>query len=304
MKITRLLKNTNLKVAILSLLLAILLWFFKAMSNEYSSVIALPIKVVQTGEYFQYGQPTKEVEVDVSGKGWNLFYHSLGISDDTISIPLVELSRTNVVKGREIQLLMRSKINGLKINSVQTELVKINYDQLAQKTVSLRLKNKYRRKYYFDTIPMLSTKSIQLTGPKRAIDTLAKSYTFGITDSMLATVSPIIFDVRKEYPEVIQMSEDVIKVNYSFKSSITNVVTVKVKYQNLPFLKSITAPSEYAKITYKVKVDDKKELSVSDFKVYADVAKEVDGFVPLQVEYNGKANVSITLISPRKIPTP
>lgn len=304
MRITRVLKNTNLKVAILSLLLAILLWFFKAMSNEYSSVIALPIKVVQTGEFFQYGQPTDKINVNVSGKGWSLFWHSLGVTNDTVFISLQELSRTDVVKGREVYTLMNSKINGLTINGVKNEVVNVNYDQLAEKSVSLRLKKKYVKRYYFDTVPTLSVTKLLLKGPKRAIDTLANSYTFGITDSMLAMVPPLSFDIRKEYPEVIQMSDASISVYYSFKSSVTNTLTIKAKYLNLPFFKSITASSEYVKLTYKVDVSEKDKVKPSDFVISADVTKAADGLVPIKVDYFGETPVEITLISPSKLPMP
>ena len=304
MKITRLLRKTNLKVALLSIVLAIVLWFFKAMSNEYSSVISMPIKVESSGEYFPYGTPSKAIDVNVSGIGWNLFWHSFGTSYDTIFIPLNELTRMSTVKGREIQTLMKSKINGLIINGVKTERVKINHDRLAEKAVSLRVKKKYLKRYYFDTVPSLSLDKIILKGPKRAIDTLASSYTFGVTDSMLALVSPLSFNLRNEYPLEVDMSAEACEIFYSFKSTVLNTISVKVKYLNLPFLKSITAPSQYVKLTYKVNVLEKEKVEESDFVVNADFENNDGEFIPLKVDYTGSAKLDITSLLPSKIKNP
>jgi hypothetical protein len=216
--------RANWKAVFLCFIVAIIFWLFNAFNKTYSTNVRFPLRFEYDADHFV---PTvempRQIMVNVSGNGWDLFRSYFGIKLPELAIALERPLETRKIIGTSLLPQLEPQIGKLKINYVVTDTLHLKLDErdshlfkIAVDARNIRFKSGLGRISPIVILP----DSITLDGSKNLLHQLA--------DSLLLHLEETELD--DNYAEEVEVSlPDPIRVT-------RNPPTVKVMFEVGPIL--------------------------------------------------------------------
>jgi hypothetical protein len=206
--------NDGLKVVVLCVFTATTFWFFNALNDNYTTKIKYPIAFTfPDSTYIAVSEITDNVEINLSGGGWNLLRRTFWFTIDPLEIPLKEPAKNSYILGSSLVTVISDQINELQLNFIETDTIWLAIDSI-KKTKSKLLVDSLNvnlKKNYRITSPIkLGYDSVEFTGPQRFIDKIPGTILLTIPDK----------GIGKDYNEEIELP--------TFGSSLVNRNPVEV----------------------------------------------------------------------------
>lgn len=274
--------RANWKAVSLCLLAAVVFWIFNAFNKNYSANIKLPIKFEFDGEkYIPADHLPKNVNVNVNGIGWEIFWNRIGWKTPQIVLPLEQPAEVKKIVASTLMPIVASQIGNLKVNFIVTDTLRFKIDRRISKRFKLfaNISNVTFAEGYGRISPVVVLPdSVLLQGPEGHIR--------NIKDSILLSASgthvnenfrdevDVLFEgsefVKRE-PSLAQVMFDVgaveviskkMKIKWAKKSSDQLPDSLNVKFQ-VPTIRAEEFKSHLAEIILMVsekKIDDHKAL--------------------------------------------
>ncbi len=283
--------RANWKAVFLCFIVAIIFWLFNAFNKTYSTNVRFPLRFEYDADHFvQTVEMPRQITVNVSGKGWDLFRSYFGIKLPELAIALERPLETRKIIGTSLLPQLEPQIGKLKINYVVTDTLHLKLDErdshllkIAVDARNIRFKSGLGRISPIVILP----DSITLDGSKNLLHQLA--------DSLLLQLEETELD--DNYAEEVEVSlPDPIRVT-------RNPPTVKVMFEVGPILEKEffvkwKKPSTRAgipdSIRMKVIIPAKHEqnfLSIQKQLVATGIrlknSKEYPAFIPLPTYVSG-----------------
>ena len=175
------------KITALSLLGAVIFWFFSALGKEYSYRFKQPIEFVFNRDSLVAVKPLPEyVEIDVTGGGWDLFRETSRIGGDPIIFNLDNPAAIRSLTRAAILPTLTDQLSQFKIDFLFTDTLYINIDRKDFKRVHLKtdsakisLEKDYRIVSGIEIVPDTAI----IYGPESYLDSLDEEYTVTIDDT-------------------------------------------------------------------------------------------------------------------------
>jgi hypothetical protein len=215
--------RTNWRAAFLCLITALVFWLFNALNKKYSTNVKFPVRFEYNQELFSpIENLPHQVNVNVTGTGWELFRDFVGFKLPELTIPLERPTEVKKIVGASLPPMLAPQLGKLQINYIVTDTLKIQLDETDSHRFKLYadLSNvKFENTFGRISPVVILPDSVELTGPKALLHNLP--------DSILLSIVANRLDQNFEDDVEIKVNSSFVKRNPPLASVIFEVGAVK-----------------------------------------------------------------------------
>ncbi len=282
-------RNQDLKIVVLSILGATIIWILSALNKTYTSVIKCPIHL----EYEKEGTiavktPPEFVEANVTGGGWDLLKQNLSFNNQPLKITLDNPIETKQIAGYAIQPLMSQHLGSLNLNFIITDSISFNIQRLKSKRMFLKIDElllDLEDLYEIVSPIVITPDTAWFTGPSSMIDTLADTLLLKIPyetidEDINQPISANPFDQTLVLvdPPLVYVQIDVSKI-INFRKEF------QIELVNFPADSSVSIDPIRIGLNFKIQEEFIDIIPESDFIIIADYnnINQQDSSVTLEI---------------------
>lgn len=202
--------RTNWKAVALCFTAAAIFWLFNAFNKSYSTNIRFPLRFDYNQEKFiPINSLPRDVRVNVSGNGWDLFRKSIGIKLPELNISLPRPTEVKKIVASSLTPSFSEQLgSGLRINYIVNDTLRLQIDELDSHKFKLfadlsqvTFSEGYGRVSPVAVLP----DSVKLEGAKSLLHQLPDSI------ALIMPKSELDDPFRKEVEIVIPNSESIVR---------------------------------------------------------------------------------------------
>ncbi len=279
LKIERLRNDKRIVVFLVCLGIATALWFLNALSKDYSTTIAFPVKYVNApNKQFLANKPPSKLELKVDAHGFTLLRHKLNLTFSPIILNLTNITKdltpeNNIYTVPTSGLLRRIRAqvsSELTIVEVQPELLMIVLDSLRTKSVpvSANVSMKFKPQFNLQNPVRITPAQVKITGPSAVIDTISRLYTekssFDELDASLEKFIDVLHPAHTSLtPERVTLKIDVEKFT-------EKELRIPVLIRNKPDSVNVKLFPSEVRVTCLVGLSEFEDVNASNFTAVVD----------------------------------
>jgi hypothetical protein len=292
----------NWKVIVLSFLGATTFWFFSALGKQYNSRISYPIEFVYDADSLVAVKPlSKNVDLDVSGGGWDLLREGYLFGADPIQIELDNPATVRFLTRATILPILTDRLSQFKINYLFTDTLFVDIDRRVSKKVNLKVDSlsiSMDEDYRIVSPIILSPDTAIIYGPTSYIDTLKKSYTIKLEASSIDKG----FDrfVKLGLLEAHEIKSDPSTINLKFQVERFDKLEIDTEVEMLNFPKdsSVYVTNPNVKVKFVSQRSLNQEYFAEDFKIIVDYAliKKSDSTAPAIIIFYPESALDVEVV--------
>jgi hypothetical protein len=228
----------NWKAVALCIFAATVFWFFNALNKTYTTNLKFPLVFEYDKQNFvPVKSLPREVRINVTGNGWDLFRKSTGVKIPPLEIPLERPLETKKIVGSTLPAFFTNQIEGLEINYVLTDTIYVDLEPKAGRwvnlmldTTTLSIKKEYGLASYISIMP----DSIFVEGPKPVINSIEEPVSISLPFQNID--EHFMEDVEVKFPssDMIKRDPPTVAVMFNVEKMVTLNDSVKLVIENLP----------------------------------------------------------------------
>lgn len=263
--------RANWKAIVLCILAASIFWLFNAFNKNHAANIEFPLQFEYDNEkYVPVEALPKQVAINVSGNGWDLFRNQLGIKLPALIIPLERPLETKKLVSASLTTLVQPQLKKLSINFFVVDTLRLRIDERDfHKFKVIPDFTEFTFKKGFGRISPLVVlpDSVRLQGPKAALHQLPDFVSVKITSE--GVNDNVSQEVKIATPgEFIQSAPNSVKVMFEV-GEVTDVVAM-LKLST----KMKTTPTDSIHAWFRIPVKREEE--------FKSLLSEISGIVSVQ----------------------
>ena len=226
----------NWKAVVLCIFAATVFWFFNALNKTYTTNIRFPLSFDYSHENYVPVKPLpKEVRINVTGIGWNLFRRSSGIKVPPLTIPLDRPAEVKKIVGSTLPGFFSSQLEGLEINFVITDTLYLNIQPKAGRWLKLGLHpldRNIRKDYTIASDIKIQPDSIFIEGPMAMITKLKEPAQLKITDQNIDENFHQDVEVLLPDGDLFQRNPPTVLVSFSIEKLVQIRDSIQLEVEN------------------------------------------------------------------------
>ncbi|MCE2997712.1 MAG: hypothetical protein ACK5RG_19340 [Cyclobacteriaceae bacterium] len=224
--------RANWKAVFLCFIVAIVFWLFNAFNKTYSTNVRFPLRFeYDTENFIPVHELPRQVTVNVSGNGWDLFRSHFGIKLPELAIALEHPLETKKIVGATLLPQLEPQLGKLKINYVVTDTLHLKIDErdahlfkVVVDTKSLRFKEGYG---LISPIVLLPD-SISVDGPKSVLHELPDSLSLLLDDEGIN--ENFSREMEVSVPSGVNLNRNPPTVKVMFEVGAVSTLSLRVKW--------------------------------------------------------------------------
>lgn len=248
----------NWKAVLLCILTATVFWFFNALNKTYTSNIGFPLSFDYDAQYYIAVEPLpKEVRINVTGNGWDLFRRSLGLKVPPLVIPLERPSDVKKIVGSTLPALFSNQLSTLQINFVVTDTVYLDVEPRVKRWLSLRVDSV--NQYIGGDHGLVGNISIQpdsvfVEGPFSIITSFPEPYNVSLRDNNIE--DDYTANVELTFPEeqrpLVNCTPSEVVISFQVAPMVEVTDQIALLLVNIPATANPQLGSDEISITYRI----------------------------------------------------
>ncbi|MFH5831290.1 YbbR-like domain-containing protein [Halalkalibaculum sp. DA3122] len=271
-------------VFIISLILALCLWFLVNLSRAYVLNVNLPIELGNIPDDRALAEDLPDfATVSVQGEGWKL----LNLYNNPPQI-FVDVTSGEVNLYDQVQQQMNA-IPDIDVQKVQPLVLSLNLEEKASKKVPVRprVSVQFERQYDFIEQPRLSPDSITISGASSIVNEIEAWETDSVhLEGIRSDISrPISL---KKPSKLLSISADAVQYSAGVAQYTEGETRVFVRASNLPAGQNITFSPAYITVRYTVPIEEYSEVQdrnpITAIVPYSTLRADSTGFVTPRIE--------------------
>jgi hypothetical protein len=168
----------NWKAIVLCIFAATVFWFLNALNKTYTTNLRFPLAFEYDRQSFVPVRTLpRDVRLNVTGNGWNLFRRSAGVKIPPLEIQLERPMEVKKIVGSALFGSFSNQLEGLDINYVLTDTLYVDLEPKAGRWITLKLDSaalKLKKGFGLASFISILPDSVFVEGPKRLITTLSE----------------------------------------------------------------------------------------------------------------------------------
>ena len=294
----------NWKVIMLCLVGAMTFKFLNSMNKEYTTNIEYPIAFIfDEARYLIVDKLPEEIQLNLTGLGWNLLRVNLGGDVRPLSIPLENPAEVKKIVGSTLPTFFSNQLNDFKLNFVLTDTLYINIDH--KDTVLRALwvnENRIDLKEGFGVYGAIdiSPDTVSLNGPGTLLQALSDTLWINIPREGLEEAYSEDLSVAVARPDLIEIEPAMVTVSFKVEPFVEKTDTVSISFSN--FLTSNwKVEDSTALVRYSVFAALADSIPRGDFVIKADgqLYNAADSTVTLMLEQYPEMARDVQLVNAR-----
>lgn len=265
--------RTNWKAVALCLLAAAVFWLFNAFNKSYATNIRFPLIFEYNNEkYMAASELPDQVNINVTGNGWDLFRKNLGLKLPSLTIPLERPADVKKIVGSTLPPLFANQLGGLQINYIVTDTLRIQIDErdyhkfrLFADLSQITFANGMGIAGRVQIIP----DSVSLEGPKNILHNLPDSIRIRLPKRKVNDSYQEEIEIELNNQEFINRTPPVVTVKFDVEKMQEVTAYIKVKRMKAPWARLQMKDS----ITFSVRIPAARSR---DFATHAGMEASVD----------------------------
>jgi hypothetical protein len=230
--------RTNWKAVALCFLTASVFWLFNALNKNYSTNVRFPLSFeFDQAKYVPAATLPRDIYLNVSGNGWDLFRKSLGVKLPLLMIPLERPTEVKKIVGSTMPPILAGQVGNLKINHVVTDTLYLNVEpkdsgryKLVVDARGITFKKGYGRISPIVVLP----DTVRLEGPRSAIHNLPDSLGLVLPERRLGGNFRDEIEVTVANNEFIKRNPPVVEVIFEVGPVVEVQRKIKLELLNIP----------------------------------------------------------------------
>ncbi|MGK7393118.1 MAG: hypothetical protein ACNS62_01050 [Candidatus Cyclobacteriaceae bacterium M3_2C_046] len=266
-------KEENWKIIALCLLGATIFWFFNALNKEYTTRIRYPIS-------FQFpqdstvilGELPQEVQLIVTGGGWNLLRKTFWFDINPVEIELDNPTETKYISASSLRTALSDNIGEISLIEILSDTLKLDIEKLVTKKVPLQvdsaripLSNNYRIVSPIYT----SADSVLLKGPESMVKNLSDTFSISLFNNKIDRDFEEEVKLAPYVPKLVNVMPEQVTISFEVARYVKVDKEVYVQLRNMPSLAYFLQDSTVT-LSFMIPENDISKLKSNEFEVVAD----------------------------------
>lgn len=289
-------------VFVISLILALCLWFLVNLSRAYVLNVNLPIELGNIPDDKALAEDLPDfATVSVQGEGWKL----LNLYNNPPQI-FVDVTNGEVNLYDQVQQQMNA-IPDIDVQKVQPLILSLELEDKVSKRVPVRsmVTVEFEDQYNFVNQPQISPDSITISGASSIIQDVSAWQTDSVRLQGIRTDISRSISLQSP-PKLISTSTDAVQYSANVAQYTEGETRVLIRTTNLPEGQNITFSPAYINVRYTVPIEeysDVVDINPITAKVpYSDLREDSSGFVAPIIEVStDKFHINIESHQPEKV---
>lgn len=258
----------------LSILGATIFWFFSALGKDYNYRIKYPIQLVfDRDSLIMIKSPSKYLDLEVSGGGWDLFRQNFWFGSDPILFYMDAPTEKTFFTREDISSIISEQLEEFEINIIHNDTISFDIDRRSSKKVALKLDSmsiNMEDDYRITSAISISPDSTLISGPESFIDTLKDTWIFSLgyqeIDNSFDRFVPL------GLPDKYEINADPSSTNVTFEVDrfLRIEKTIPIELLNFPDDSSAFLEPTTVQLSFTIQRALEEELEMEDFKVVVD----------------------------------
>jgi hypothetical protein len=272
---------SNWKALSLCVLAACVFWFLNAMNrHKYTDDIWYPIEIsYDASKVVPVSKLPHRIKVNATGEGWNFFRKAIRFNIVPITYAPHDLPRKKYIAARELLPVAEEQIEGIHINYIMEDTIRIDFDYLEKKEVYLKLDYKslsLAPNYNLAGPATFKPAFIKFSGPRKLVRKLPDSILVNLPYKNIK--GKFQENIRIDYKTDPAITKDHHDAMLTFNTAqyFPESVQLEAEFINVPPGQKIIAEDKVT-VSYSVTEKDKDRFGPSDFRVVADLGKSDQG---------------------------
>jgi len=266
--------NRDLKIVILCIIGATIIWFLSALNKNYTTVVKCPIELSYEREgTIEVINPPRNVQVNVSGVGWDLLKQSLSFRRDPLLISVENPLETKRIAGYTIQPLLSQHLGALNLNFVVTDTIFLDIQRLINKKLFTYVDStsiSLRRSHQITSPVRISPDSVTITGHESLISTLGDTLTIIIPQEEINGDYNDKIYIDNFDLSLVSFSPSEIDISFSVSRYISQQADLPIELVNFPMDSSVYIEPGRARLDFMIQEEMADEFPSTDFVIIAD----------------------------------
>lgn len=228
----------NWKAIALCFFAATVFWFFNALNKSYTTNISFPLAFEYSHEnYVPIKSLPREVRLNVSGIGWNLFRRSAGIKVPALTIPLDRPSEVKKIVGSTLPGFFSNQLEGLEINFVITDTLYLNIQPKAGRWLRLSLdsiQQNLDQNYAVAGDIKMEPESVFVEGPVALVTKLSEPTFLKIKEQNINKNFQKDVKIYFSEDDLIQCNPSSVSVSFDVEKFVRVRDSVRLELLNMP----------------------------------------------------------------------
>lgn len=263
-------KLSDLKVVVLCIAAATTFWILNALNkDDYNTVVDFPIALVyDQDQYIPVSKTPKNLEIEISGNGWDLLRKYFNINNHPYPVELTNPSTNNFLLTSDLKRSLGDFLSPTQLMSILEDSLKFDIDKIESikmkpvlDSSSYSLAKNYRLNGQLNIEP----KTITLKGPSSILKEMNGVFKVQLDEQRINKNidKKVSVSIPEEYRDLITANEAELEVKFDVVEFLEGNKRLKIKKINFPRTVSLQNEEVVIMISYLVderKVSDLKEL--------------------------------------------
>jgi hypothetical protein len=268
---------TNWKALGLCVLAACVFWFLNAMNrHKYTDDIWYPIEVAyDASKVVPVAELPGRIRVNATGEGWNFFRKAIHFNVVPVTYAPNNLPGKKYITARELLPVAEEQIEGIHINYIIDDTIRIDFDYLETKKVYLKLNTStlsLAPNFNLTGPARFKPAFVKFSGPRKLVRKLPDSITVNLPYKNIK--GKFQENIRINYPTDPVISKDQQEATLSFSTAqyFQESIQAEAEVINTPPGRKIISGNKVT-VNYFVTEKDKDRFGPSDFRIMIDFSK-------------------------------
>lgn len=216
----------------------------------------------------------ENVQLNVSGLGWNLFRNSLGIKVTPLEIPLETPADDKKIVGASLPGLISEQLNEFQLNYVLTDTLFVNIERRISRTFLLAIDSagiSLDNNYSLVSPITYEPDSVLLQGPQNILNAMSDTIYVKIPQEELDESYNEDVPINLAQSSLIHKNPPAIRVSFEVEEFVNNQLTVPLELVNFP--ENLIGAKSSIEVNYRVARSRQEDVTPEYFEAVINFRK-------------------------------
>lgn len=232
-------------------------------------------------------EPPREIPINVTGGGWQLFKRTIALKSDPVTIRPENPAQTQFFTSSNLLPLFSSQLNDLNVNYIATDTIFFKIEPFKSRKLAISLDSAsigLRENFHITTPLFLEPDSVIFYGPASMVDQLPDVFVVSLSNAKINGNYDEELSLDMFSNSLIKKIPEVIHVRFQVEEFIEQSATVDIEMVNFPYDSLIFLTQNQVEISYKIQKSFRNKVSKNDFFIIADLNNVQSGDTAISLE--------------------
>ncbi len=271
--------DRRIVVFMVCVLIATVLWFLNALSQDYSTTVSYSVKYTNPpGKLFLANNPPSKIDLKVDAHGFTLLRHKLSFSYSPIVLDLTSIAKDGEQEGNLInvrtedliRLVSQQVSSEIKVTDISPKIITLLFDSLYTKSIPLKadVNIDLKPQFFLTGSVIVEPDSVQITGPAAIIDTVNIVKTKTVNFEKLGNEVELAVDIV--HPDKTTVSPEKANLKIPVERFTEKEFKIPLEIRNKPEdINFKIFPSEVS-ISFLIGLNNYEDIRSTDFQLFVD----------------------------------